>query len=254
MAQDVYFSGQGVIYLAERDANGNAKAFEDARNAPVFNFSLKTEVLEHKESRSGQRATDLRLIKGKSAECTITLEVFDKERLAMVLYGAHSAITAGTVTDEAMPAGLLAGQFYGTAKPSISDVVITDSAGTPATLVAGTDYRVASAGGGMIELLNVGTYVQPFKVSYTNGAATNINMLTSGAPERWVRFVGVNTADNNANVIIDLYRVSFDPLKELNMISDELAQFELAGSILMDSSKENDATLGQFGRIVKVGA
>ncbi len=252
MAQDTYFSGQGVIYLAERDAGGNAKAFEDARNAPVFKFSLKTETMEHKESRTGQRLTDLRLIKGKSAECTMTLEVFDKERLALVLYGAHSAIDAGTVTDEEMPTGLLAGQFYGTAKPNISNVVVTDSAGTPATLAPGADYRVASAGGGMIEILNVGTYVQPFLVSYSNGAATNINMMTGNAPERWVRFVGVNTADNNASVIVDLYRVSFDPLKELDMISDDIAKYELAGSVLIDSSKESDATLGQFGRIIKV--
>jgi len=250
--QDTYFSGQGVIYLAERDSNGNAKAFEDARNAPTFKFSLKTENIEHKESRTGQRLTDLRLIKGKSAECSMTLEVFDKQRLALVLYGAHSTLAAGTVTDEAMPAGMLPGQFYGTAKPVISSVVVKDGAGTPATLLAGTDYRVASMGGGMIEILNVGTFVQPFKVSYANGAATNINMMTGSAPERWVRFVGVNTANNNANVIVDLYRVSFDPLKDLDLISDDIAKFELSGSVLMDNSKENDVVLGQFGRIIQV--
>ncbi|MFA7239371.1 MAG: hypothetical protein WC091_04605 [Sulfuricellaceae bacterium] len=252
MAQNTYFSGQGVVYLAERDSSGNPLAFEDARNAPAFKFSLKTETLEHKESRSGQRLVDLRLIKGKSAECSMTLDVFDKARLALVLYGAHSTLAAGSVTDEAMPAGMLVGQFYGTAKPVISSVVIKDSAATPATLAHNKDYRVTSPGGGMIEILNVGTFVQPFKVSYVNGDATNINMMTAGAPERWVRFVGVNTAANNANVIIDLYRVSFDPLKDLNLISDDIAKFELAGSVLMDDTKENDAVLGQFGRIVQV--
>lgn len=251
-AQDVYFSGQGVIYLAERDTAGNAKAFEDARNAPEFKFSLKVDVIEHKESRTGQRLTDKRLIKGKSAECSMTLEVFDPQRLALVLYGAHSAIAAGSVTAEAMPTGIVAGQFYGTQKPNISAVVVKDSAGATAPLTEGTHYRIASAGGGMIEFLDVGTFVQPFKIDYANGAATNINMMTGAAPERWVRFVGKNTADNDKTVMVDLYKVSFDPLKDLSMISDDLARFELAGSVLMDSTKANDTVLGQFGRIVQM--
>lgn len=252
---DTYFSGQGIIYLAKRDANGNALAYTDAKNAPDFSFTLKTDTLDHKESRSGQRMVDLRLIKGKSADVKITLEVFSSENLALVLYGEHSILSAGTVTDEAMPAGLVVGQFYGTSKPAVSAVVIKDSTpapGTPATLVKDVDYRITSPGGGMIEILNTGTFVQPFKISYANGDASNINMMTASPPERWVRFVGKNTADNNREVIVDLYRVTFEPLKTLDMISDGLAKYDLSGSVLMDSTKADDAVMGQFGRIVQV--
>jgi len=51
-------------------------------------------------------------------------------------------------------------------------------------------------------------------------------------------------------VLVELYRVAFDPLKEISFISNEYNKFEIEGSLLADSSKPFDATLGQFGRIV----
>ena len=53
-------------------------------------------------------------------------------------------------------------------------------------------------------------------------------------------------------MLVELYRVAFDPLKELNLISDEYNKFELEGSLLADNTKPLDAVLGQFGRIVQL--
>ena len=53
-------------------------------------------------------------------------------------------------------------------------------------------------------------------------------------------------------VLVELYRVAFDPLKEISFISDEYNKFELEGSLLADSTKPFDAVLGQFGRIVQL--
>jgi len=53
-------------------------------------------------------------------------------------------------------------------------------------------------------------------------------------------------------VLVELYRVAFDPLKEISFISNEYNKFEMEGSLLADSSKPFDATLGQFGRIVQI--
>jgi hypothetical protein len=52
---------------------------------------------------------------------------------------------------------------------------------------------------------------------------------------------------------VELYRVAFDPLKEISFISNEYNKFEMEGSLLADSSKPFDATLGQFGRIQLIG-
>jgi hypothetical protein len=75
-------------------------------------------------------------------------------------------------------------------------------------------------------------------------------MFTRPLPERWIRFEGLNTADANREVVIDLYRVAINPAKELSIITDELLKFELSGQVLADLSKPADGELGQFGRLV----
>ena len=70
--------------------------------------------------------------------------------------------------------------------------------------------------------------------------------------ERYLRLEGINTAQGNAKVLVELYRVAFDPLKEISFISDEYNKFELEGSLLADTTKPYDAVLGQFGRIVQL--
>ena len=75
-------------------------------------------------------------------------------------------------------------------------------------------------------------------------------MFTQPLPERWIRFEGLNTADSNREVVIDLYRVAINPAKELSVITDELLKFELSGQVLADTLKPAAGDLGQFGRIV----
>ena len=74
--------------------------------------------------------------------------------------------------------------------------------------------------------------------------------LTQPLPERWIRFEGLNTADGNREVVIDLYRVAINPAKELSIITDELLKFELSGQVLADLTKPVGGDLGQFGRLV----
>lgn len=247
-----YYSGQGKVLVAERDANGNAKAFRFLGNCSAVNLALQTDVLEHKESTSGQRLTDLRLIREKKAQLSIQMEEFSQKNLALAMYGTDSAIAAGSVVSETFPTSLIVGDLVRTAKPDISAPVVTDSTGSPLTLTLNTDYRVFSAKHGTIEILNLGAYIQPFKINYSNAAAVNINMLTGSLPERWFRFEGLNTADSDKPVLIEVYRVALDPLKEAAFLGDDILKMELAGSGLYDSTKSADTVLGQFARVVLV--
>ena len=81
---------------------------------------------------------------------------------------------------------------------------------------------------------------------------TGMLFFTQALPERFLRLEGINTAQGNAKVLVELYRVAFDPLKEISFISDEYNKFELEGSLLADTTKPFDAVLGQFGRIVQL--
>ena len=102
-----------------------------------------------------------------------------------------------------------------------------------------------------LAVTTIGVAVAGGYVAADQGALPVVSS-TSVLPERYLRLEGINTAQGNAKVLVELYRVAFDPLKEISFISDEYNKFELEGSLLADTTKPYDAVLGQFGRIVQL--
>ena len=248
-----YASFQGRTFLSKRDAQGLPIETYEPGNATALSLSLKTDVLEHYESMSGNRSLDLRMIKQKSASVTLTVEEFTTDNLALALYGSIVQQTTGTVTAEPITGTTPTIGPVFLAHQSVSNLVLTDSAATPTTLVDGTHYT-ADLRFGRVHLLNVTGLTGPIKAAYSYGAVSNVGIFTQPLPERHLRFEGVNTAAGNQPVLLELYRVALDPLKQLDFISEDLNKFELEGSLLADSTKPIDAVLGQFGRIVQIGA
>ena len=248
-----YASFQGRVYLGKRDSNGNPIEVRSPGNVAELKLSLKTDVLEHYESQSGQRSLDHRMIKSKSATINLSIEEFTKENLALALYGTHVATASGTVTDELIGGAVpVVGDRYFLAHPKVSTLILKDSTGTPATLTLGTHYT-ADTDFGAIQFLDTTGLTAPYKASYAFGDVSEIGIFTQPLPERYLRLEGLNTAQGNAKVLVELYRVAFDPLKELALISTEYNKFDLEGSLLADATKPYDAVLGQFGRIVQIG-
>ncbi len=238
-----YSMFQGRVYLGTRASNGTPENVRTPGNVANLSIALKTDVIEHYESTTGQRGLDARIVKQKNATVSLTIEEFTKENLALALYGSHVAVNSGTVTAETVStAAPTLGDRYFLAHQKVSTVVVTDSAGTPATLAKGTNYTV-DEGFGAITFLDVTGFTAPIKAAYAYGAPL---------PERHLRLEGINTADSNKRVMVELYRVAFDPLKDLSLITEDLNKFELEGSLLADTTKAYDAVMGQFGRIVIV--
>jgi len=247
-----YASFQGRVYLGKRDILGNPTEVRTPGNVSNLGIALKTDVIEHYESTTGQRALDHRMVKQKNGTVKLTTEEFTSENLALALYGAFAAVTSGTVATETISATApTLGDRYFLAHQKVSTVVITDSAATPATLAAGTNYTV-DEGFGAVTFLNVTGFTAPLKAAYAFGAVTDISMFTAPLPERYLRLEGINTSDSNKRVMVELYRVAFDPLKNLDLITNDLNKFELEGSLLADSTKAYDAVMGQFGRITMI--
>ena len=246
-----YFSGQGRVYIGARDSAGNPAGLTFVGNVPELKVSLSVETLEHQEAQSGQRLTDLQLIKTKKGEFACTLEELSAGNLALALYGYSTTVAPGTVTGETLPNPVTAGSLYPLAHQNVSAVQIQDGSSPPKTLPA-TQVQVHARHGSVLILdaTTGGPYVEPFTVDYAYGAAQSTAMFTRPLPERWIRFEGLNTADANREVVIDLYRVAINPAKELSIITDELLKFELSGQVLADLSKPADGELGQFGRLV----
>jgi hypothetical protein len=251
-----YFNGQGKIYIGARDSGGNPLAMKYLGNCPEFKFSLEETTLEHKESTSGLRLTDVRLTTELKASTSMTLEQLDADNLNLLLFGASqtqatTAVTAETVSGSTTPA---VGDTYLLASQNIAALVITDSTGSPKTLTAGTNYEANLATGQItiLDLTTGGAFVGPLKAAYTRTAATIATKLFgTAALDYWLRFSGVNTAvSGSPAVMVDLYRVRLSPTQDMGLITDDVAQFALEGSVLADETKTQAGVFGQFGRMV----
>jgi hypothetical protein len=249
---EIYFSGQGTLYGSTRDSAGNTTVFRDFGNVPSLRLTLETETLEHKESRTGQRLTDLRITRERRARITLTLESFTKANLMMMLYGSYQAPGAdSSVTNENFPAGLAVGDMVQLAHPFIKSSplpTITNQAGST-TLVAGTDYTLDYVGG-IVTILSTTVTAQPYKANYSYQGEDIVPMFRQSQQERFLRFSGLNTANSDAPTVVELYRVVFDPVGNFDLINDELASYELEGTVLFDTARDTNAALGGFGRII----
>lgn len=243
------YAGQGPIYIG--DFNATTLNIDNEVAVGCGNRSLKLamsrETLEIKESCSGQRLTLAEYETGKSANATLELAQFDKDMLALALYGTAAAVTGATVTAETMPT-MVAGGIYHTKHPKISSVVVKDSAGTPATLVANTHYRVDDADYGRIVILDLATFTQPFKVDYAYAGYSKIKPFSVAAPVKALRFDGVSTVDGS-KVRVILPKIQFSPTTEFNFVGDEAAVLTLEGKLLYPGISLNDPVLGNFGSI-----
>lgn len=319
--KESYFSGQGVVLVARRGADGQPLGFRPVGNVPDLKISVATSVTEHKESTTGQRGTDLRLTTETKCSLSFTLENFQAQNLGDALRGDFIEVGSGTTVDK--PIKGYAGMISALGRLRVSNVVVengatalvpytdettpwdyqlnseagsirlndgaviaSDSLGETITAVAvGTTTTLSIAGSTatagdkitprgltgadasslngrkLTVVSNNGTAVvvsanttgkvitaTGTPIAYSSGAINltasfdyvdqvQVDALTQGAPELFMRFEGLNTVDENSPVVVEVFRFLTDPLKELSLISDTTQQFVLDGSVLADTSR-----------------
>lgn len=247
-----YFSLQGKVYIGSRLSDGKPGAMHWVNDAGLLNISASVSEETKKESYSGNRLTAATISTGTEVTFNLTLNHATGRNLALGLYGEERTVASGSITDEPIPA-VVDGESVVLDRGDISNLVITDSAGTPATLTADTDYVIDSADGGVIRFINVAGFTQPFSADYDNGASLDVTMFTKTAPERYLMLDGLNTVTND-RVRVRLYKCKFNPVSQFDLINSTFGELALTGSVLFDSLSEPDAALGGFGRIELMGA
>lgn len=316
--QTYYYSGQGVVMIGERDANGAPKGLKAVGNVTDLKIAIETSVLEHKESQSGQRAVDFRLTTETKASVSMTFENFVRDILALALRGDYTDVAAGSVTAGAfkwhpgvmplpkikvsavavkrgataltayvndvtpydyklnaeagsiqfndgatlavdkittggtVPTAIVVGALTRVTVANTAAVgdyaIITGLAGADAAMVNGKALKVAAATSTYVDLaldttgkiITIGAPLSVFSgqalaVDYTYAAQGEVNALTKGTQERYLRFEGLNTLDGNNPVVVEVFKFTVDPTKEQALISgEEAAGFVLDGSVLAD--------------------
>lgn len=256
---EIYFSGQGKLLVAPRLSNGNPGKFRWVGNVPELVLTPNRTTREKRESYTGQRSVDLRLTQELNIGFRYVLERFSKENLALGMYGKSFERTAGTAVTHEIPT-LEVGGIYSLPHAKVSNFSIEDSTGTPVALDPydpedETGHYILNADHGSFEIAAMpGSTTAPFEATYDHAAQTDLSMFTEPAPERFYRFEGLNTAQSNQPVVVELYRGESNPFSDLPLINDEEAQMPIEGILLVDSARPTDAQLGQFGRIILIPA
>lgn len=256
MAEETYFYGQGEIDAAPI-VNGVLGKWRWIHDVSAMSIKFSSDKVEVEDSWSGQKSLARSFSMRKKGTVDMTLMSLSPENLAWVLHSTVVKRAAGSVTGEELPADLMAGDVIRLANPGVSELIITDSSGAPAEL-APQHYALRANGAyGEVQLLDLPNPAptQPFKAAYDYAATKQVGIFTAAQPVVALRYKGINLAEGGAPVIVELFKVSTDPLQELALITDgnSVAGMPISGGILRDSSRPNTGDLGQFGRIIQLG-
>jgi hypothetical protein len=220
-----YYSGQGVVLLGTRSETGTALNLRPVGNVSSLVITVETSVLEHKESQTGNRAIDLRLTTETKCKLSMTMENFIADNLADCLRGDSTTVAAGTTV-----AGVVDGGTVGTVS-SLGVIGLTAATITGKTI--DVDYEINLEAGSVKWLTDQSANLN-IVTSLTYAAHEVVDPLVNGFTELYMRFEGLNTADSNKPVVVEIFKFSTDPLKELALISDGVQQFVLEGNVLAD--------------------
>jgi hypothetical protein len=252
MAVDAkYFIGRGSLNMATRNqTTGEPGTLVDVAEVPEIEVIPGVERAENMNTSRPIAVKDLSVVKSMSLGIRIVLKEVTPANIAVMGFGTVVAEGSGVFTDQALPSGLIVGDRVRLpgARTMVSSVVVKDSAGSPATLTLNTHYEIDTSFG-IIKILSLGTFVQPFTVSGTEATGkTSVPFLTTRQVEKYLLFTGYNLGNDDRKCIFEIYRASLSPTSSFALKSDEVVSFELTGECLSDATKGIDPTYGNYAR------
>lgn len=146
-----------------------------------------------------------------------------------------TTVAAGTkVGDQVVLSG-----FAGADAGSINGLTADITAVTGTTITVAVNTLGKTITGGSAQFIDS---PQVLTVAYSYAAQYKVDSLTKPLTDNWIRFEGLNTVEGNDPVVVDIFRFSNDPLKELALISDTFGQFVLEGAVLNDNTRPSGSS------------
>lgn len=243
---------RGNIGIAERDANGEPGAITYLGDTSDAEVSLDTEYADNFNNNAAISSQDLHIAVKVSGKVKLMLKAHTAKILELAMFGESVVETGGSFSNKLFPTGIVAGETRRLPgnRANVSSLVITDSAGSPATLALNTNYT-ADLKNGTVKFVNVTGFTQPFKAAGTEVASqVSVPMLKNRSAEFYLICEGINCADNDKAVIVDLYRVAFGPAAKLQLKAsgNDVHSVELEGVLLGDPQKDVTDDFGIYGR------
>jgi hypothetical protein len=249
------FIGKGIVTAAPVDAATGALTggYLDLGEVDNFQPGADIQTIEKRTNRDMTNALIARVETQINPTLVLALNEPTVENLKHILRGLKYSVTATPIVGEPVSGGvgtLAVGDFVYTKHPIQTWTALKDSAGTPATLVNNTDYKVVDNALGKLQILGLGSYVLPLKADYTPRAYSGVTALAAALQYYRVRIDGVNLVDG-LKFFAEYYKARFPPADNFPLIGEDFAQYTLNGAVLADPTKAADAVLGQYGRFIQ---
>lgn len=228
----------GTVYLKDLSlpnqpyiAVGNAQA--------SLAISEEVQELPDYQSIAGANACAVRDV--DSVELTLTMYDYDKNNLALAVFGSASQPVGGSVVDESV-------RLFATGKTPTAHMPTNTGTLTigATTYVADTDYTVDAGGitvipGSSLETAINGTGTGTPKslvalFDYTYAAEDVVKALvTSG--KTFAAMIQCKNKVGAKDEVWRLHKIQFGPTAGLPIISREFGQFEVKGELLSDDAQ-----------------
>ena len=234
-----YFRGRGKVLIGTRDANGkpeNLTYVGDVDGLTLTPNTAEGEVLDNSQA-GGQVGASW--FDSTTYDISLPFRSIRKDHLAQALHGNLTDKVGAGVTDESHVAHHDA--FILLDHNKVSAVVVTDNTNTT-TYAAGTDYAL-DADKGIIEILSTGaiTDLQEVYVDYTYAAQYHVSANPSNT-DYYLVFAGVNTADSDKQVRLEVYKVKLSP-SVFSMITEQHSTAPVTGKVQTDGLRASNDQL-----------
>jgi hypothetical protein len=241
------YRGQGQVFLGKKLGSGHT-GLEFIGNVTELMLNPKTEKIEHMESQTGYNSVDKVIERALKVELSMTTDSMTRQNLDRLLFGKTTVSSASTVTNEVQTA--YAGKLLTLDNIRINTFTSLTPAAGGTPYVLGTDYEIVDLAAGMIKALvggaisALGTSV---RANYSTGVTETVAAFGSPNTEYWLRFNGLNSAEDDNPVVVDCFKVRFAPTSDLPLIgNDKFAEFKQSGDCLFDATQPVDGKLGRY--------
>lgn len=225
------YIGKGKVYLRRK---GVAEAMRFLGNVTNLTLDISETVKETKDFTQSGGGTDCQVRRIDKVEANMSIQCFSEKNWALAVLGTASAVAAGSIVDEVVTA-YLDGFIKLLHTGPYTNVVVTNSAGST-TYVANTDYIVTNGGITIPATGSAITAAQSLKVDYDYPAQAKVEAMTGTAPVMEFIFDGVNEAESDKTVRVQVHKIKFGPVAQLPLITDEFGNLTLKGEVLKDTT------------------
>jgi hypothetical protein len=235
-----YVYNRGQLWMGDAVAGGMPTNYDtDIAAIDSFEITLTPTYVEHVSKQTTVALKDVRALSQIGATGKIVCSQRSVALMKKWLYASSTTIAGGSLSATAFaknPAAVSDILPIPSNKTKMSSVVITDSNGSPATLVLGTDYEL-DADAGLIKILSLGSYTQPFKMPPAPRPRDANNFFQSVPALQGLRFKGNNITNNNGSRSLKCQRSIFQPAGAWKQLGDgnDAAKFEWDFEILADA-------------------